>query len=680
MHRANFFAAVSALTIALSACATAAKAEKTEYRVYIQDRDTGHLIIDMDENEASVDFDFKQNGRGPTIKEKITLDSEGAPVAWEVSGKTTFGNAVNESFSRTNDKVDWTDLSGPGSLSSENLPAYYVTQNGSPFDIAILAKALLADDDQSMPVAPTGIATLAERDRRVVASESGPTELITYELSGLSTTPSYITLDAEGELAALPSPGFIIRRKGLDAEASKGLQDLSEQLASQRLARFQEESARRFEGPVRIRNVRVFDPASKTMSEPRDVVFAGNKITEIVQTGSAVTSGETQIDGAGGSLIAGLYEMHGHLRQANALMNVLAGVTSVRDMGNDNEVLDQLITRIETGEIAGPRITRSGFIEGKSEFSAALGRLANSEQEAIDHVRWYAARGYEQAKLYNSMKPEWAPEVIAEAHRLGMRVAGHIPAFSSADAMIEAGFDEITHANQLMLGWVLNPGEDTRTLFRFKAMQRFPELDVRETKVTKTLDAMLANNVAHEPTLGIHELGLTAVNGKPAPGTLDYFDHFPPAEQRQMKQALFGTDSQEERDRYIGAQKKIVEILTEMNRRGILLIPGTDTGGAFTLHRELELFTTLGMSNGEVLARATLDMAKYLGQDQMLGSIERGKLADFFIVPGNPVKDIRAIKSVAMVVNNGTVYIPDEVYTKIGIKPFTTPLKVTPAQ
>jgi len=677
MSCSRFFASISVLTIAVPTLVAPAHAERSEYRVYIQERDTGHLIIDMEANEATVDFDFKQNGRGPTIKENITLDAKGVPTNWSVTGRTTFGNEVNESFSRSDSEVRWTDLSGPGSLTGPNLPGFYVTQNGSPFDIAILAKALLADEDQSMPVAPTGIAKLAERDRRVVGGEDGPTELITYELSGLSTTPSYITLDSDGELAALPSPGFIIRRKELTDETSKALQELSEQLASQRLARFQEESARRFGGPVRIRNVRIFDPVTKSMGEPKDVVFSGNRITGIVPTGSKASVGETQIDGEGGSLVAGLYEMHGHLRQANALMNVLAGVTSVRDMGNNNEVLDQLIKRIETGEIAGPRITRSGFIEGKSEFSSATGRLANSQEEAIDHVRWYAARGYQKAKLYNSMKPEWAPAVIAEAHRLGMRVAGHIPAFSSADAMIEAGFDEITHVNQLMLGWVLNEGEDTRTLFRFKAMQRFPQLDVKGAKVTKTLDAMLANNVAHEPTLGIHELGLTAINGEPAPGTLDYFDHFPPAEQRQMKQALFGTDSQEERDRYIAAQKKIVETLTEMNRRGILLIPGTDTGGAFTLHRELELFTTLGMSNGEVLARATLDMAKYLGQDQMLGSIERGKLADFFLIPGDPVEDIKAIKSVAMVVNGGTVYFPDEVYEKIGIKPFTKPLKIT---
>ncbi len=246
--------------------------------------------------------------------------------------------------------------------------------------------------------------------------------------------------------------------------------------------------------------------------------------------------------------------------------------------------------------------------------------------------------------------------------------------------MIGAGFDEITHVNELMLGWVLNAGEDTRTLFRFTAMRRFDSIDVNGPKVRTTLDAMVARGTAHEPTIGIHELGLTALDGQPNPGALDYLDHMPPAEQRQLKQALFGADTPQQRAQYVAAYAKIIETLSEMHRRGIMLIPGTDLGGAFTYHRELELFGQLGMTPGQVLSRATLEMAQYLGQDKQLGSIERGKLADFFLVPGDPTKDLKAIKSIAMVVQGGTVYFPDEVYPKLGIKPFAFVPGVTTAK
>jgi imidazolonepropionase-like amidohydrolase len=346
-------------------------------------------------------------------------------------------------------------------------------------------------------------------------------------------------------------------------------------------------------------------------------------------------------------------------------------------MGNRDDVLDKMAARIDAGELAGPRVVRSGFIEGESPFSARNGTIVSTQDEAIAAVRKYAARGFWQVKLYNSMKPEWAPAVVAEAHRLGLRVAGHIPAFSDTDAMIAAGFNEITHVNQLMLGWVLAPDEDTRTLFRFTAMRRFPMLDVKSPQVQSTLDSMVARKVAHEPTIGIHELGLTALDGQANPGAIDYIDHMPPAEQRQLKQALFGTDSPKQRAEYVAAYGKILETLTEMNRKGIFLIPGTDLGGAFTYHRELELFTKVGMTPAQVLSRATLEMAQYLGQDQQLGSIEKGKLADFFLIPGNPVEDLKAIKSISVVVKNGVFYFPAEIYPKLGIKPFTISPTVT---
>ena len=73
-----------------------------------------------------------------------------------------------------------------------------------------------------------------------------------------------------------------------------------------------------------------------------------------------------------------MYEMHAHLGQDAALLNLIAGITTVRDMGNDNAVLAKLIQRMDAGEIGGPHVIRSGFIEGKSPFSANNGILVDS--------------------------------------------------------------------------------------------------------------------------------------------------------------------------------------------------------------------------------------------------------------------------------------------------------------
>ena len=665
---------------ALAALATPAFAETTDYRVIVQEHDVGHFTVTRDGPKVSVDYDYKQNGRGPTIKEELKLDSDGSPLDWTIIGRTTFGNEVNEVFRRTGKGITWSDLAGPGAIKNmrggKEAPRWYATQNGSPMDVAMLAKALLTAPGQSLAVAPGGTAKLTEKDRRTVDGSGGKLDVVTYELSGLSISPSYITLDAKGDLFSIESADSFLARSGYEKLADVPMRALAEKLAAARLSEIQTAGAHRWEGPVRLRNVKVFDPVAKALTPPRDVVWYRGRISEVVPAGSISSPGETVIEGNFGTLIPGLTDTHAHLGQEDALLNVLAGVTSVRDMGNNNAVLDKLIERIGKGEVAGPRVTRSGFIEGKSPFSARNGILASTETEAVDAVRWYAARGYWQIKIYNSMNPAWVPAMTAEAHRSGLRVAGHIPAFSSADAMIAAGYDEITHVNQLMLGWVLNPGEDTRTLFRFTAMQRFPTIDVHGAKVTATLDSMVAKKVAHEPTIGIHELGLTALNGQANPGALDYVDHMPPSEQRSLKQALFGADTPGQRAQYVAAFAKVMETLTEMNRRGIMLMPGTDTGGAFTLHRELELFSKLGMSPADVLARDTIEVARYLGQDQLLGSIERGKYADFFLVPGDPTKDLKAIKSIAMVVRGGTGYFPSEIYPRFGIKPFTDAPKV----
>src|SRR3546814_16117827 len=116
------------------------------------------------------------------------------------------------------------------------------------------------------------------------------------------------------------------------------------------------------------------------------------RISSVQPNDAPATQGETVIDGTGGTLVPGLYEMHGHISQGGALLNVAAGITSVRDMGNENDVLDGLIQRVDAGTIAGPRITRSGFIEGKSPFSSQHGELVETKEEAIGQMGWERER------------------------------------------------------------------------------------------------------------------------------------------------------------------------------------------------------------------------------------------------------------------------------------------------
>ena len=108
------------------------------------------------------------------------------------------------------------------------------------------------------------------------------------------------------------------------------------------------------------------------------MIVSGNKIAAVEPLDEPATKGEVSIDGAGGTLVAGMYEMHAHTGQEGALLNLIAGITTMRDMGNDNAVLDTLIQRIDQGVIAGPRTE-----EQWDDYMRALAYRFTTEDEAL---------------------------------------------------------------------------------------------------------------------------------------------------------------------------------------------------------------------------------------------------------------------------------------------------------
>jgi imidazolonepropionase-like amidohydrolase len=651
-----------------------ASAETFQYTVVFGGKQVGHLTADVEGGRTSVDYDVKNNGRGPTIAETITLGKDGLPVQWSIKGATTFGSKIDEQFKRDGSRASWNDSTGKGSAELK-APALYVAQSGSPWAEQIYASVLLKQPDMTIPALPGGTLKLQKGPSVEVDGKGGSLTVTRYTLSGINLTPETILLDEEGQLFASLSPSRIMVRKGYEGEQER-LRGLAAKWVTDRSVALQKKGAHDYEAPVRIRNVRLYDPAKGKLTDTVSVLVNGRRIVAVEAADEPATPGEVTIDGNGGTLMPGMYEMHGHIGQEGALLNLLAGITTVRDMGNDNEVLAKLIGRIDSGEIAGPHIVRSGFIEGKSNFSANNGIVVDSEKAAVDAVRWYGARGFWQVKSYNSMNPDWIPAVVAEAHKLGMRVAGHVPAFATADQMIEAGFDEMTHINQFVLGWVIQKDEDTRTLFRLTALKRLPKLDLHSPKVQHTIDLMVKHKTAIDPTLGIHEALTQNRDGQLPPGAADYIEHMPIGYRRDAMKAWVDTSKPGDDQLYRAAFDKLLGVVKMLHDRGVFIVFGTDTGGSFTYHRELELYQRAGFTIPEILTRATLDSARYLGQDQRMGSIEKGKLADFFLIPGDPTKDLKAIKTISMVVKDGTFYYPSELYPEFGIEPFTKAPKV----
>jgi len=96
-----------------------------------------------------------------------------------------------------------------------------------------------------------------------------------------------------------------------------------------------------------------------------------------------------------------------------------------------------------------------------------------------------------------------------------------------------------------------------------------------------------------------------------------------------------------------------------MHRAGIPFLAGTDTPPGvyifpgFSLHEELQRFVAAGFSPMEALQTATLNPAKFLGMEDRLGTIEKGKLADLVLLDANPLEDIRNTQKIEAVILNG---------------------------
>ena len=92
----------------------------------------------------------------------------------------------------------------------------------------------------------------------------------------------------------------------------------------------------------------------------------------------------------------------------------------------------------------------------------------------------------------------------------------------------------------------------------------------------------------------------------------------------------------------------------------------------------MELYVAAGIPAGRALYLSTLGAERYVERDHDLGTIERGKLADFILVDGDPTADISALRRNRMTMVGGVAYYPAEIYEHLTIKPFAPPPPVTP--
>jgi hypothetical protein len=623
----------------------------------------GTLAVTTQGRTVEVDWRVDNNGRGPKIHEQIVLGPNGLPTSRVIEGTSTFGAPVKESFTVEGGRARWTSLDDQGEAPAGD--ALYVDNRGSPWSVLHDVRVLLGSKGLTRAALPSGKLRL-QKLREVTLGPSRE-RLQAYALWGVSLGSPSLLLVRGTTLVASVSPFDVLTREehaGRFAELSGIARELNAELLRDLAKRL----THRPDGPVWITHARLFDPVSGTATTGQNVVLFRDRIVGLRP--DAPPPGATVIDAQGGTLLPGLIDSHAHTGDWDGLLDIASGVTQVRDPGNDNTSLLALMPRFDSGELIGPRVFPSGFLEGKSPFSASGGFTVQTAEEAVGRVRWYADHGFWGIKIYNSMPPGFVKPMAEEAHRLGLHVSGHVPAFMTAEQAIRDGYDEINHINQLVLMFVLRPGEDPRTPVRFTVIgERLADLDLQGAEFRRLVNLMKERRTTLEPTMATFAPLFVGRPGKGSPTDTPWIDHVPAAVQRDRRTLVLDVKP-EQYARYDASWKKLEQILVTLHREGIPLVPGTDELAGLVLHGELESWVAAGLAPVDVLQAATLGGARFLGRDMELGTIAVGKRASLYLVEGDPLTDIHAIRRGRLVVKDGAVFYPDEIHAALQITPF----------
>jgi imidazolonepropionase-like amidohydrolase len=610
-------------------------------------------------------FQFNDRGRGPKTTSVLKLDANGVPISEVITGNDYLKSPVNENYSLEAGTARWKndDEQGEKKISA---PAYYSPLNGGPAEIALLAHAALQNGGK-IALLPEGEARVERMSELDVEAASHKKHVALYAVTGLDFSPTYFWAEASDKFFASVDDWGTVVPEGWESSAPT-LLGAQNKVKESRAADLAAKLAHHAPKGILLGDANVFDAESGKIVPHQDVIIVGNRIAEVGPHWPRRRSAAEFIDATGKTLLPGLWDMHAHVGDNDGLLNLAAGVTSVRDLANDTESLLARRQRIIDGKEIGTRIVLAGIIDGRGPFQGPTKVLVSTEAEARAAVDNYKRLGYVQIKIYSSIKPELVPAIIDEAHKNGLRVSGHIPAEMTAAQCVELGYDEIQHVNFLILNFFPEVKNTNTTPRLTEPAMRGAALDLTSPQVQSFIKLLQDHHTKLDLTLSIFEDMYLNRAGQIPRGFQPIASRLPP----QVRRGLLTTGLTPPAgmdDTYRKSFAKMMDLAGLLYRSGIPIEAGTDSMAGFALHRELELDVQAGIPASQVLQNATLNAARIMSLDKDLGSIVPGKLADVILVDGNPAANISDIRKTVLVVKDGVLYNSAELYAELGVTP-----------
>jgi len=379
----------------------------------------------------------------------------------------------------------------------------------------------------------------------------------------------------------------------------------------------------------------VWDGVADARADGLAVVVAGRTI-ESLRPAAELPSDVPRIDLPGCTLLPGFIDAHVHYSSVMGPAFLAAGVTTVRDTGND---LAWILGQRELNERQadrGPAVVCCGQLQdGPEPYWPRMGR-ANADADAVRRsVREHIEYGVDTIKLYPGLDKEMTAAGIDEAHRLGKPATAHLGSCTVEDA-VAAGLDCIEHLAECHVAW----------------REATPEED------DALINLLAEHGVAIDPTLVIWDRGAKRLDLVFGRDESRHWVH--PAHRRYWESGPLRSDQAEVRLKRQLQITHLKRFLGRAHERGVMVAIGTDTPfplltPGFSLHDEMGVYADAGIEPVDVLRSATSVNAKLLGIESRTGHIRPGFEADLVAVRGNPLRDIRHVGNVEFVTRRGQV-------------------------
>jgi len=429
---------------------------------------------------------------------------------------------------------------------------------------------------------------------------------------------------------------------------------------------------------IALAHVRVIDGTGAAAKDDQTIIISDGKIQSIEPAATAKIPANTQtLDLNGYTVLPGLVGMHNHMffpmggsppMYSNMGISfprlyLALGVTTIRTTGSVAPYSDLEIKKlIDAGRMIGPKMhITAPYLEGRGSFTPVMHTLTGPE-DARKLVNYWADLGATSFKAYMNISRAELRAVVEEAHKRGLKVTGHLCSIGYKEAA-EIGIDNLEHG--LFADSEFVPNKEPDKCPQGGAVSNsLRQLDLNSAATEEMIRTLVAKNVAITSTLPVFEAGGAplAQSGIGASSAL-------------LNQRVLNVMSTDARVRYLQARarvspeanfiplmRKAMEFERAYVKAGGLLIAGLDPTGnggivaGFGDLREVELLVEAGFTPLEAISIASLNGAKFLGEDARIGSIALGKQADLMVVKGNPATTIGDIENVEIVFKDGVGY------------------------